>query len=463
MAPFALITETPDAIPEGETPHTVNLYMFEDLVDICKPGDRVEIVGVYRAVPMRVSQKVRNLKAVYKTYLDVIHVKRMDAPGKKANETSLADILVNGADDHDLTEAQITERKEEILQIARADDFETLYDKLATALAPSIFKLDDIKKGVLCQLFSGVSKEFTGGRVRGEMNVLLVGDPGVSKSQLLSYVHKIAPRGIYTSGRGSSAVGLTAYVTKDPDTRESVLESGALVLSDMGVCCIDEFDKMSDSARSMLHEVMEQQTVSVAKAGIVCCLNARTSVLASANPIGSRYDPNLSIVDNIQLPPSLMSRFDLIYLVLDKQNELMDRQLAHHLTSMYTARAKKAVPNPITPQLLRDYIAYARLTCQPEMTEESRQRLVDSYKEMRAVGASRKVISATPRQLESLIRLSESLVRCPDSLLFACLLLCLSGYVRELASSRELVFAASSLPRSSDPLHEPSHIIHTHT
>jgi DNA replication licensing factor MCM4 len=287
---------------------------------------------------------------------------------------------------------------------------------MQAALAPSIWELDDVKKGVLLMLFGGVNKKLTNKSLRGEINVLLCGDPGTSKSQLLSYVHKIAPRGLYTSGKGTSAVGLTAYVYKDPETKELTLESGALVLSDRGVCCIDEFDKMSDSARSILHEAMEQQTVSVAKAGIIATLNARTSVLASANPIESRYNPKLSIVENINLSPTLLSRFDLIYLILDKPNPVTDRRLAKHLVALFykegTTRSAA-----VDPKLLADYISFARLHIQPKITDEAALALVEGYVDMRMVGNSsnharnKKMITATPRQLEAIIRLSEAHAR----------------------------------------------------
>ncbi|KAF2322846.1 hypothetical protein GH714_031339 [Hevea brasiliensis] len=265
------------------------------------------------------------------------------------------------------------------------------------------------------KLFGGNALKLpSGASFRGDINILLVGDPGTSKSQLLQYIHKLSPRGIYTSGRGSSAVGLTAYVSKDPETGETVLESGALVLSDRGICCID-FDKMSENARSMLHEVMEQQTVSIAKAGIIASLNARTSVLACANPIGSRYNPRLSVIDNIHLPPTLLSRFDLIYLILDKADEQTDRHLAKHIVSLHFENPEIAQQDVLDIATLTAYVSYARKHIHPKLSDEAAEELTRGYVEMRRrgnfPGSTKKVITATPRQIESLIRLSEALAR----------------------------------------------------
>lgn len=298
--------------------------------------------------------------------------------------------------------------KSELADLAQED----FYTRLATSIAPEIYGHLDVKKALLLLLVGGVDRRPDGMRIRGNINICLMGDPGVAKSQLLGYIDRLAPRSQYTTGRGSSGVGLTAAIVKDPFTGEMTLEGGALVLADMGVCCINEFDKMAEGDRTAIHEVMEQQTISIAKAGIMTCLNARVSILAAANPAFGRYNPRRTIEQNIQLPAALLSRFDMLWLIQDKADRENDLRLAKHITYVHQHGVQpKTNIKTMDMNLMRRYIALCKRK-NPTITNELTDYIVGAYVELRREARNNRDMTFTsPRNLLGILRLSTALAR----------------------------------------------------
>ncbi len=385
------IQEVPEDLPPGRIPRAIQSILKHDLVDTVKPGDRVNVVGIYKSTLAQSTKSINS--TLFKTFIEV-----------------------NLIDPEDKTDEIMDISKEDKKEIEKLAKEPRIQRKIARSIAPTIYGREDLKMACALSLFAGTRKKKPdGGYKRGDIHVLFVGDPGTGKSEILKSAIDISPRGIYTSGKGSTAVGLTAAVIKDTDTGQMNLEAGAVVLANGGIAAIDEFDKMDPQDRSALHEAMEQQTVSIAKAGIVATLKAQTAIIAAANPRSGRYDRYKTPTQNIHLPPSLLSRFDLIFVVIDRPDPADDARMAEFIlkNSMLGNSSQDDdltdITAPINGELLKKYIKHARRNYEPLLTDEAKERIKQYYLDLRGKYDSEDaIVSILARNLDALVRLSEA-------------------------------------------------------
>ena len=382
------LQELPEDLPPGQIPHYIDVTIKQDLVDNARPGDRVILTGIVRIEQEPIVGVSRASSGLYRLRIDGNNIEFLAGrSGVKASRR---------------TEREEVSPEEEKAIKALARD-PSIDQRLIDSFAPHIKGHELIKEAILYLIIGSNQRILSDGtKIRGDINIFLVGDPGTAKSEMLKFCARIAPRGLYTSGRGSTAAGLTAAVVRDK-SGIFMLEAGAVVLGDQGLVCIDEFDKMTTEDRSALHEVMEQQTVSIAKGGIVATLNARTSILAAANPMYGKYDPFKNITENVNLPIPLLTRFDLIFVVRDIPSKERDRNIAQHIMDLHSTTGIEN-RSLIDADILTKYLGYAK-GLNPTMTKDAEEKLLEYYLKMRNV-ESEEMITVTPRQLEGLIRLA---------------------------------------------------------
>lgn len=396
------LQEAPDMVPVGELPRHMLLSVDRALCGRVVPGASVIATGIFSTYTVQRSGTQPNAVALRTPYLRIVGM----------------EVDAGGAGGRGVSRIFTAEEEDEFGRMSKNPD---LYNKFSASIAPSIFGSADIKKAITLLLFGGSKKVLPDGmRLRGDINTLLLGDPGTAKSQLLKFAEKVSPIAVYTSGKGSSAAGLTASVQRDPSSGEFYLEGGAMVLADGGIVCIDEFDKMRDEDRVAIHEAMEQQTISIAKAGITTVLNCRTSVLAAANPVWGRYDDMKSPGENIDFQTTILSRFDMIFIVKDDHDESRDRTIARHVIGIHMngASDQPDAEGEIDLQTMKRYIAYCKSRCAPRLTAEAAEKLSSHFVGIRKHVAQvereqdeRSAIAITVRQLEAIIRMSEAVAK----------------------------------------------------